>query len=109
MITELKYNDKEEWLELRKKYIGGSDAAIVVGLNPYSSRYALWCEKTGRTPGFEGNISTRVGAYLEDFVATLFTEQTGIKVETVVASGGELLTRIAAEAENPQNCVDFAH
>lgn len=71
---------REEWLAFRKKYIGGSDAGAVVGLNPYSSPYALWAEKTGRVPGFEGNLTTTVGSYLEDLVATLFEEETGKKV-----------------------------
>lgn len=80
MITKIKRTDHDEWLELRRNYIGGSDAAAVLGLNPYTSPYALWAEKTGKTPPFEGNISTRVGNYLEDFVATLFEEQACKKV-----------------------------
>ena len=41
---------REEWLEERKKGIGGSDAAIILGLNPYPNRntITLWEEKTGR-------------------------------------------------------------
>ena len=31
----------EEWLQWRRKGIGGSDSATVVGLNPYSSLYEL--------------------------------------------------------------------
>lgn len=79
-INKIAYANREEWLELRKKYIGGSDAAAVVGLNPYSSPYSLWAEKTGRVAGFEGNITTKVGAYLEDLVAEMFTDETGKKV-----------------------------
>jgi putative phage-type endonuclease len=71
---------REEWLAFRKKYIGGSDAGAVVGLNPYSSPYALWAEKTGRVPGFEGNLTTTVGSYLEELVANLFEQETGKKV-----------------------------
>lgn len=74
------HESREEWLAFRKKYIGGSDAGAVVGLNPYSSPYALWAEKTGRVPGFEGNLTTTVGSYLEDLVARLFEEETGKKV-----------------------------
>ena len=70
----------EEWLERRKKSIGGSDASAVVGLNPYSSPYALWAEKTGRVPGFAGNLATEVGTYLEEFVAKKFEAETGKKV-----------------------------
>ena len=35
------------WLEARSHYIGGSDAAAVLGLNPYKSNLELWQEKTG--------------------------------------------------------------
>lgn len=79
-ITKLGYKDHEEWLALRAKYIGGSDAGSVVGLNPYKSSYALWAEKTGKVPAFEGNLVTSVGAYLEEFVAHLFERETGLKV-----------------------------
>ena len=39
---------REEWLEVRKRGIGSSDAAAAVGLNPYKSQLELWLEKTGR-------------------------------------------------------------
>lgn len=39
---------REEWLEERKKGIGGSDAATILGLNPYKTSIQLWEEKTGR-------------------------------------------------------------
>ena len=80
MITKVKTNSHEEWLELRSKYIGGSDAAAVVGLNAYASPYSLWAEKTGRVPGFAGNLATEVGTYLEEFVAQKFAAETGKKV-----------------------------
>lgn len=79
-ITKVKTASHEEWKELRSHYIGGSDAAAVVGLNPFSSRYSLWAEKTGRIPGFEGNLATEVGTYLEEFVAQKFAAETGKKV-----------------------------
>ena len=79
-IREIPYSSREEWLELRKGYIGGSEAGAVVGLDSYKSPYSVWAEKTGRAPGFEGNIITRVGSYLEDLVATLFCEETGKQV-----------------------------
>lgn len=79
-ITRVKTANHDEWKELRSHYIGGSDAAAVVGLNPFSSRYSLWAEKTGRIPGFEGNLATEVGTYLEEFVAKKFEAETGKKV-----------------------------
>jgi putative phage-type endonuclease len=83
MITKIKTANHDEWLALRKKYIGGSDAAAVVGLNSYASPYSLWAEKTGRTPGFAGNLATEVGTYLEEFVAQKFAQVTGKKVRRV--------------------------
>ena len=79
-ITKIKTANHEEWKELRSHYIGGSDAAAVVGLNAYASPYSLWAEKTGKVPGFEGNLATEVGTYLEEFVAQKFAQETGKKV-----------------------------
>lgn len=79
-ITKKKTNSRDEWIALRSKYIGGSDAAAVVGLNPFSSQYSLWAEKTGKTPPFDGNLATEVGTFLEEFVAKKFEQETGKKV-----------------------------
>jgi len=79
-IKKVKTKNHEEWLQLRSRYIGGSDAAAVVGMNPFSSPYALWAEKTGKKPGFSGNLATEVGTYLEEFVAQKFAQETGKKV-----------------------------
>lgn len=80
MITKQATASHEEWKALRHRYIGGSDAAAVVGMNPWVSPLALWAEKTGKLPGFEGNLATEVGTYMEEFVARKFTEVTGKKV-----------------------------
>jgi putative phage-type endonuclease len=79
-ITKVKTANHDEWKALRSQYIGGSDAAAVVGLNAYSSQYSLWAEKTGRIPGFEGNLATEVGTFLEEFVAQRFAQETGKRV-----------------------------
>ena len=80
MITKQSTANHEEWLALRHKYIGGSDAAAVVGMNSYVSAYSLWAEKTCRIPSFEGNLATEVGTYLEEFVAQKFAQVTGKRV-----------------------------
>lgn len=76
-INRIKTESREEWKALRKKYIGGSDAAAVIGLNPYNSPFSVWAEKTGQAPEFEGNLATEVGTYLEEFVAQKFEDETG--------------------------------
>jgi putative phage-type endonuclease len=80
VITKVKTANHDEWVRLRSQFIGGSDAAAVVGLNSYSSPYSLWAEKTGAVPGFTGNLATEVGTYLEEFVAQKFAQETGKKV-----------------------------
>ena len=70
----------EDWLELRRKGIGGSDAATIVGLNPYNSLYALWADKQGFLPTKDDNEAMRVGRDLEEYVAKRFCEATGKKV-----------------------------
>lgn len=79
-IKKVKTKNHDEWLKLRSQYIGGSDAAAVVGMNAFSSPYSLWAEKTGKAPSFSGNLATEVGTYLEEFVAQKFAEETGKKV-----------------------------
>lgn len=85
MITKIKTESREEWLALRRQSIGGSDAGTICGYNPYSSKYALWAEKTGamEPENIETKESVRVGNDLEDYVAKRFTEKTGIKVRKV--------------------------
>lgn len=71
----------EEWLQWRRKGIGGSDAATVVGLNPYSSLYELWADKQGFLPSKEDTEAMRTGRDLEQYVADRFCEATGKKVQ----------------------------
>lgn len=80
-LKMIPYGSHEEWLKIRKGYIGGSDAGAIIGLNPYNSAFSVWAEKTGQLPEFEGNTSTRVGTLLEDLVAKLFMEETGKQVQ----------------------------
>lgn len=47
MLKMKTLSGREEWLETRSHYIGGSDASAVIGLNPYKTNLELWQEKTG--------------------------------------------------------------
>lgn len=48
-MVEMKIlKDRSEWLENRKKYIGGSDASAILGMNPWKTNISLWLEKTGQ-------------------------------------------------------------
>lgn len=71
---------REEWLNIRKGSIGGSDAAAIVGLNSYSSAYSVWAEKRGLLPEKDDNEAMRQGRDLEEYVARRFEESSGKKV-----------------------------
>ena len=70
----------EEWLDLRKTGIGGSDAGAVCGLNPYVSSIGVYLNKIGKVPEVEDNEAMRQGRDMEDYVARRFSEKTGLKV-----------------------------
>ena len=72
--------NRETWLNERRGGIGGSDAAAVVGLNPYKTPYMVWADKTDRLPEPEDNEAMRQGRDLEEYVARRFTAATGKKV-----------------------------
>lgn len=84
MISKVSTKDmsREAWLEKRRLSIGGSDAGTLLGLNPYSSPYALWAEKTGKVipEDISDKEAVRVGNDLEQYVAERFMEKTGKKV-----------------------------
>ena len=71
---------REDWLKERKKGIGGSDVACVLGLNKYKSAFALYNEKKSEELEDFDNEAMRVGRDLEEYVASRFTELSGIKV-----------------------------
>ena len=73
-------NSEEEWLEIRKTGIGGSDAGAVCGVNPYRSPVQAWLEKTGKADNFEDNERMFWGRELEDVVANIFARLNGFKV-----------------------------
>ena len=76
---------RAEWLAERRKSIGGSDAAAIVGLNPYATQYTVWADKTGRLPDKPDSEAMRQGRDFEQYVADRFTELTGKKTRKVNA------------------------
>lgn len=81
MKKNIKSLSREEWLSLRKNGIGGSDAASIIGVNPFSSPYRVWADKTGRLDPQPDSEAMRQGRDLEEYVAKRFCEQTGKKVK----------------------------
>lgn len=74
MVRMLTLSSREEWLEKRQSYIGGSEAACIVGLNPYSNNVELWERKTGRIKpdDISDNPYVRYGTEAERYLRELF-------------------------------------
>jgi len=79
--TSTKGMTREEWLAERRKGIGGSDAAAIVGLNDYVTPFALWADKTGKLPEKPDSEAMRQGRDLEEYVAHRWCEATGKRVK----------------------------
>ena len=65
--------------EERRRYIGGSDIAAIMGQSRWKTIYRLWAEKTGKIeiPDLSNNEAVEMGTRLEQFVADVFSEKTG--------------------------------
>lgn len=74
--------DHAKWLATRNAGIGGSDASVIMGLNPYKSPYQLWLEKTGQAeaPDLSHVQAVYWGSKNESNIADWFMEDTGKKV-----------------------------
>ncbi|OMI06409.1 hypothetical protein BVL54_21900 [Bacillus paralicheniformis] len=72
---------REEWLSIRQKGIGGSDAAVLLGLSKWKTPFELWLEKTGQVmPEESQSEAAYFGTILEDVVAKEFELRSGKKV-----------------------------
>lgn len=80
VLATTKDMSREKWLKERMKGIGGSDAAIVAGVNKWKSPIGLWLEKTGQVEPEEAGEAAYWGTVLEEIVAKEFATQTGLKV-----------------------------
>lgn len=65
----------QEWLDLRKSGIGGSEVAVICGFSKWTSPYTLWAQKTGKIAGeISVNESMEWGTRLESVIIDKFEE-----------------------------------
>ncbi|WP_181350509.1 YqaJ viral recombinase family protein [Thalassobacillus sp. CUG 92003] len=73
--------EHKEWLETRKKGIGGSDAAAIAGFNKWKSPVVVYMEKIGEVKSEASNEEAAYwGNVMEETVAREFTRRTEMKV-----------------------------
>lgn len=71
---------RAEWLEERRKGIGGSDAAAALGISKWKTPFMLYLEKTGEIAQPDPGEAAYWGARLEEVVAEEFAIRTGKRV-----------------------------
>ena len=77
---------RDEWLDRRRKGIGGSDAAAVIGVSPYSTARDLYYEKLNIVTAGDNEdnwVQKKIGHLLEALVAEIFSKKTGFPVYQV--------------------------
>jgi len=73
--------DRQAWLEQRRKGLGSSDAALLMGVgHPDDSEYKLWLDKTGRIDHEQQTEAMRRGIWLEPHVVEFFADRTKLGV-----------------------------
>lgn len=80
-LTATKELTHQQWLEYRKRGIGGSDAGAICGLNPYRTAMQVYHDKISEETENIDNEAMRQGREFEDYVARRFMEETGKKVK----------------------------
>ena len=73
---------REQWLEYRRKGIGGSDAAAVLGISPFRTGRDLYYDKLNivTADDAENWVQLEVETLLEPLVAKIFAHKTGYKI-----------------------------
>lgn len=80
VLAATKDMERDEWLQLRRLGVGGSDVAPICNLSKYKSKMEVYLEKLGELPPKEDNPKMKAGRMLEPLIADWFEEETGIKV-----------------------------
>lgn len=78
--------ERDEWLSWRRKGLGGSDAATILGVSPFATARDLYYDKLNIVSANdeESNwVQMEIGHLLEDLVAKIFSKKTGYPVYQV--------------------------
>jgi len=82
-IAKTKDLSIDQWLELRKQGIGGSDAAVACGLSKWKSQLELWLEKTNQAKGKPAGEAAYWGHIMEPIIREEFSKRNRLRVKEV--------------------------
>ena len=72
--------EREDWLDWRRRGIGGSDVGAICGISKYKSPIDVYLDKIGQSEETEQSEAAYWGNTLEELVSQEFTKRTGKKV-----------------------------
>lgn len=103
--------------EARKKHIGGSDVAAILGLDPFKNAYDVFVEKTRELDPIKETQPIQIGNYLEDGLLSYAEHQLGkvrrnqyrsrpdlylgVNIDAIVEQAGEPVEAKAAGMVGP--------
>ena len=79
-----------QWLEERRRVIGGSDVAAIMGMNPWKTAYRVYQEKRKEVEDWQGNQATDWGKRMEPALRQWYSDVTGRPVrlpDKIIVSG----------------------
>ena len=74
---------RDDWLNYRRRGIGGSDVAAILGVSPFRTARDIYYDKLGVAavePDESNWVPLEVGNLLEDLVARIFQKKTGYRI-----------------------------
>ena len=81
IIADTRKMSHQDWLQMRKAGIGGSDCAAAVGLSRWKSPFQLWSEKTDRIVPTKGGEALYWGSLMEPILRNEFAKRTNLEVK----------------------------
>lgn len=76
-------SDRDAWLNERKKGIGGSDVAAILGLSKWSTPYQVYADKRGEAEDKPGNVDMLIGTMLEPWLFEEYKRVEGADIQKI--------------------------
>jgi len=86
-----------EQREIRRKYVGSSDIAAILGMSPWRTAYDVWLDKTGKLLDQNSNDSQAMGTRLEPVILDWAQDQIGkpiIRDTQFISSNGIMIASL---------------
>lgn len=82
-VLQMTPEERRGWLDQRRKGIGASDAAVILGMSKYRTAYQLWHEKLGIKIDNEMSEEQLWGLVHEPTIAAMYEIRTGRQIHQV--------------------------